>query len=173
MAQTLKAGAENSGEAAAPPPAGHNGLDAETFARFVHQISQADLKVEEARSARKNVRKQAKAAGIELGHLDAIVRMAEWSAEEVRAYFGTQAQYALWYQLPIDTQAELFVDASAKPVEEPHGAGYWSGKGYQAGVKGVVGTPPSECHPQHHQDWLHGWGQGQAKLAPAKLQAVN
>lgn len=145
-----------------PAGEGHNQPPEEVFLHYVSVISLADKKLAEARDARKVVRKQAKAAGIELGHLDAVVKMAEWDRTEVRAFFATRLQYAEWYALPVDYQPDMFAD----PAEaEPLGADHWVSKGFQAGVTGAVGTPPNECPGEHMQDWQHGWGKGQAKIA--------
>jgi len=148
-------------EAEQPAEAGHN-LTQETFLHFVNVFAAADAKLAEAKSARAAVRKQAKAAGIELNHIDAVRRMADWDREEVQDFFSTRLRYAQWYALPVHTQGDLFV---APPADEVVlGAEQWAAKGFQAGVMGLVGTPPSECPPEHVQDWQHGWGDGQAKI---------
>lgn len=173
MARTLGAEPNGGAKGSTPPPPGHNGLTDETFLLFVNELAQIEAKLDEWKGQRKSARKRAKAAGIDLGHMDAVVRMADWSTDEVREFFGTRTKYALWMRLPLGAQADMFADEQTKPVEEPQDAAYWSGKGYQAGVRGLVLKIPAECHPQHHQDFTHGYHAGQAKLAPKKLEPVK
>lgn len=172
MAQTLAAAGKTNGKNA-PPPVGHNGLTDETFAQYVNELAKIEAKLEGVKAERRAARKRAKAAGIELGHMDAVVRMSDWSQEEVRNHFATQAQYAAWMGLPLGTQVDLFAKEVGGKASEPHGAEYWNSKGYAAGLRGDLPTPPAECHPEHHPDFKHGWDKGQAKLAPKKLETVN
>ncbi len=159
-----------------PPPAGHNQVDQDTFLSFVRQITAEQAKVEAAKSGLKSVRKQAKASGIELGHLDAVVRMSEWSIEEVREHYALSTRYAIWLGLPLGEQADLFADENAAPAKPTDKAAEWDAKGFMAATtgKGVFGDgPPAECPPEHHQDWLHGVERGTARNAPKKLEPVH
>jgi hypothetical protein len=171
MAQPMAADAKGGkGKTAAQ---GHNTLTDDVFLGFVNEFAAIDAKMDEIKGLRRSARKRAKAAGIELGQLDAVVRMADWSMEEVRSYFGTQTQYAIWMGLPLGTQADLFAKENAEPVDEPHGAEYWQSKGYGAGIRGQAKTPPDECHPTHHQDFFHGWDKAQAKLGEGLKGKLN
>lgn len=145
---------------------GHN-LTEDTFLHFVAVNAAAEKKLKEAQGARKAVRKQAKAAGIELGHMDAIVRMGEWDRTEVQAFFQTRLLYAKWYRLGglVGDQGEFLFGEKAPVLDDEHDAAHWSDKGFQAGVLAQSSTPPDECHPQFHQDFQHGWSAGQAKNA--------
>lgn len=53
----------------------------------------------------------------------------------------------------------------------------WEARGYTAGVMAEDGTPPSECPPERHQNWLKGWQRVMdaraMKLGEAASQAFN
>ena len=155
-------------DAEAPAAAGHNGPTEETFLKHVRTIIAANLKVEEAKAARNAVRKLAKAEGIELRKLDAIVTMADWEPGEVRDHFSTLQRYAVWMGLPVGTQVDLF---EGVPEIAKQGLD-WEAKGLLAATtgKGAHGKPPSECPPDQIDNWMKGWHRGQEKNAPAKLE---
>lgn len=150
-------------------------FDAEAEAKLVHDAlkQMASLNLERAALNAKisKARKQMKADGIELGPLDATLRMMEWSPSEVREHFDIQQRYARAARLPIGTQIDLLSDVDDATVT----AGDWNSRGFSAATtgKGVPGVPPKECPPEHHQDWLAGWNDGQMKNAPAKLRIVE
>jgi hypothetical protein len=169
LAQSINAEPNGSGKSA--PPAGHNGPTQEKIHQHARAIIAANLKVQEAQAARQSVRKLAKADGVELGKLDTIISMMDWEPGEVRAHFKTLIDYAVWFELPIGTQVDLFagVPDAAKPALD------WESKGYQAAVtgKGVQGKAPEDCPADCIQAWLTGWNRGQEKNAPKKLEVVN
>lgn len=140
-------------------------LTQDTFLEFVNGIANANAKVAAANEERKKIRKSAKAAGIELGHLDAALKMADWSRNEVRDHFKVQAKYAAWLNLPVGFQPDMF-----KPVdsEDPkRSADDWKQAGVTAGLRGADPKPGSEVPPEHHQVWMEGWHTGQRRLADA------
>ena len=157
-----KASAGSDGQA---PGLGHN-VDHEeaTFLRHVRAIVTAQAIVEDAKNGLKSVRKLAKADGIELKKLDAVVTTTEWSPGEIRDHFGTLNRYALWMGLPVGTQADLFADvpeASRESVD-------WEARGYCAALtnKGAfAGKPPSECPPDRITDWQRGVNRATEKIA--------
>lgn len=152
--------------AAAPediPGLGHNGLTEDVFLVNMRAIINAQAKVDLAKAGLKEARKLAKAAGIELKQLDAVIAMADWGPDEVRDHFATRNQYAIWMGLPVGTQPDFFagVPDAAKPSVD------WRSRGYVAATtgKGAVGKPPEDCPPDQVQAWMEGWHDGQKKIA--------
>lgn len=168
MAKTLKAAKDAAEEGA---PANHNGgNDEATFIHYVQAIVKAQAVVDEAKAAWKSVRKLAKAAGIELKKLDAIVTMTEWEPGEVRDHFATLNRYALWMGLPIGTQSDLFAEVPQAARESID----WEARGFAAAMtnKGAfAGSPPSDCPPDRIQDWQRGVNRCTEKLAWAMSEA--
>jgi hypothetical protein len=166
MARSITDGVGN-GET---PGLGHNGPSEEEFLLHMRAIINAQAKVDIAKVGVKQARKLAKSAGIELKKLDAIVTMADWGPDEVRAHFATLNQYAIWMGLPIGTQPDFFdgVPEAAKPSVD------WRARGYVAATtgKGAVGTPPEDCPPDQVQSWMAGWHDGQAKIA-SEMPSAN
>lgn len=149
---------------------GDNGPDEATFLGHVRACIAADEALANAKSARSAVRKRAKADGIELKQLDAVVTMSDWSPAEVRDHFATRQRYALWLGLPLGTQVDLFenVPEAAKPALD------WRAMGYVAATtgKGAHGKAPDNCPADCVQEWLTGWHEGQAKIG-GELGPVN
>jgi hypothetical protein len=146
-----------------PAAAGHNGPDEAVFLKHVRVLIAAQAALDEAKSARSAVRKLAKADGIELKKLDAVVTMSQWEPGEVREHFMTLNQYAAWMGLPVGTQTDLFAGVAEAALPALN----WEHKGYTAAItdKGSYGTPPSDCPPEAHQAWMIGVHKAQAKIA--------
>ena len=137
----------------------------EVFLKGVSVMADFNRKMDELRGARNAARKQLKAQGVELGMLDATMKMGEWGRDEVRQHFDTQRAYARFYNLPVGSQADLF--AGMKPDEID--AKEWEARGQTAGLAGKDPVPPEECPAEHHQAFMVGWHAGQKKL----LLAMN
>jgi hypothetical protein len=59
--------------------------------------------------------------------------------------------------------------------DEERDEAYWGDQGYQAGIRGDIAKPPSECPPHLHQTWLNrraagseysAWGKSEAGAKP-------
>lgn len=144
-----RAGSE--GEGMAPPPAGHN-LTEEVFLAACRQ--QAGLNAERKSLNEKinAARKTMKANGIELGIMDATLKMAEWERSEVRGFFDKGRQYAAWLNLPVGTQADLFKGMSDDAVQRAE----WHAMGRTAHLSGKPRVAPDDCP----EDYLRAWDAG-------------
>lgn len=157
---------------------GHNNPPNEEAKFLVHmrKIIAANADMAGARAERQRIRKLAKADGIELKKLDAVITMLDWAPGEVREHFGVLNRYALFAGLPIGAQADLFHDVPQAAMEELD----WESVGFAAGMsdKGAYGTAPDECPPERHQAYLRGvhratekiaWSMAEAGVNPEKL----
>lgn len=126
--------------------------------------------IQSAQKVLGRLRKEAKADGLTLGTLDAMIRLLEMSPDEQRVFFSEHHTYAEALHIahvPVGSQLDL-LDANLDPEVRSRD---WRARGFSAATtgKGVPGVPPAECPPEHHQDWLSGWNDGQAVNAPARL----
>ena len=125
-----------------------------TFLEAVKEISGINAKMRALNEDKKAIRKKWKANGIELGLLDATIKMAEWDRPEVRAHFDIAKRYAEWLGLPLGTQQDLFAGLGDDEVQKRE----WFALGQVASRLGrAQGKPPEECPPEYHQDWLKGF----------------
>lgn len=159
-----------------PEPAATNQPDAETFHFHVGAIIRANAAVAAHAKARKNVRRAAMDAGLNLKDLDEIIRMREEEPETIQAGIKRLVQYAEWLGLaPKGTQGDLFKDVAPKVNAEKAA----EDEGYRDGIEGNKGP---EIEPERYdvstpagQARLRGWNAGQkilqdrfiAKQAPA------
>lgn len=162
------------GDANLLPPAeiGDNSqAEAEAFNAAMRQMISLNGERAALNAKITKARKGFKADGIALKPLDATIAMLEWEPSEVREHFAVQERYARYAKLPIGTQLDLMAHASEDEVVQ----GDWKSRGYGAAVtgKGTPGVPPPECPPEHHQDWLSGWNDGQWDNAPKKLRVAE
>lgn len=150
-------------------------FDAEAEAKIVQAALREMAALNEERQTLNSkitkARKQMKSDGVELGHLDATLKMMLWGPAEVREHFDTQQRYARAGRLPIGTQIDLLADCDDDEVALTD----WKWSGFAAATtgKGVFGVPPDSCPPEMHQAWLEGWHDGQHKNAPSKLKVVE
>ena len=151
-----------------------NGISKDVFRRHLTRLIQANNKRDLSLTERKTIRKEAKAAGIELQHVDQIIEMLAWEPQEIRDFIETLLRYMDLAELlpkrPEEDQLELFPEL--EPTERSKAD--WNLKGFLAGTtgKGVQGKPPSECPAERMQDWMEGWHRAQEANA-AKLHPVN
>lgn len=157
-----KVGSEGDGariatQGAASAGEGHN-LTPEAYLTAVKEITARRNVVKNANEDLKAVRKKWKANGVELGVLDAMVRMAEWSRGEVRDHFDTQRRYAEWLGLPIAPAAAAQGEFSGlDDMEIQRREAYAMGR--TASRTGKPATPPEELAPDLHQPWLKGFNE--------------
>lgn len=140
----------------APPPGTGDNVTPELYLRAVKEIGEARRKVKLANDELKHVRKGFKHQGIELGVLDAMVKMADWSRGEIRDHFETQRRYAEWLGLPAAPtpviQGEFKgLDDEEIARREAHAMGRTASR------LGQPGKPPEELDASLHQAWLQGF----------------
>ena len=128
-------------------------LTKDTFLASVNEMISMNEACARQNEARKKLRKTIKARGIELGLLDAAIRMSEWSRSEVRENVSTRMQYLKWLGLPTGTQGDLFASLSDDEVQKQE----WDAAGYTAALTGKPNKPPEECPPAFHQDFMRGF----------------
>lgn len=146
-----------------------------TFLEAVKEISAINAKVRALNEDRKGIRKKWKAIGLELGLLDATIKMAEWDRPEVRTHFEVARRYAEWLGLPIGMQADLFKTLGDDEIQKRE----WFALGQVASRLGrAQGKPPEECPPEYQQEWLRGFADEdeknwtEAEKTEAQLEAA-
>lgn len=150
-----------------------NKLTKDVFRRHLTRLIQADNRRDLSLAERKTIRKEAKAVGIELGHIDQIIEMLAWEPQEIRDFIETLLEYMDLAELlpkrPESDQLELFPEM--EPTERAKAD--WELRGFLAGTtgKGVEGKPPQDCPAERMQDWMAGWHRSQEANA-AKLRPV-
>lgn len=151
----IRAGSEDG-----PPKAGrkkatpdHANVTPEAFREAVKIMAAANAALAEANEARKGVRKRIKAMGIELGDMDAIVRMSEWERPEVREVFERRQKYAEWIGLPVGTQADLFAGMSDEEIQ----AREWHAAGRTAFLSAKERLIPENVPEEFEAHWTAGY----------------
>jgi len=150
-----KVGAKGAG---APAPATNQVVTQESYLAAVKAITQARSKCAAANDELKTIRKTWKASGIELGVLDSMVKMAEWSRGEIRDHFDTAARYAAWLGLPVAPGA---IKQSAISTEDDDAIQRreWFALGRTYSRTGKPGRPPEECPDEFHQAFMSGFNE--------------
>jgi len=159
------------GAKAAPDPDRSANVSQDTFLESVQELAGINAKMKACNEERKRIRKTIKARGLELGVLDATLKMAEWDRDEVRANFDNRRKYAEWLGLPIGVQAELFEGMKA----EEKAFAEWQAKGKTSRLAGKPAQPPEDCPETYQLAWTRGWkiadGQTPPDLPkPAKVE---
>jgi hypothetical protein len=128
-------------------------LTSDTFLQSVQEMAAVNAKMKSVNEERKKVRKTIKARGIELGDLDAVVRMSDWDREEVRASFDRRRRYAEWLGLPIAHQADMFKGLT----QEQKSAAEWEATGRTAYLAAKGPQPPEDCPDPFRLNWMRGY----------------
>lgn len=142
-----------------------------TFLEAVREIAKVNAEMRSLNERRKGIRKKWKAEGLELGILDATLKMAEWDRAEVRDHFDNARRYAEWLGLPVGVQADLFKGLGDDEVQKAE----WRALGRVASNLGRPAKAPDECPPEYQQAWLQGFNdEDEAAWSEAeKAEAVN
>lgn len=135
----------------------------ETFLQAVREVSAINAKVAAMNEERKGIRKKWKANGIELGHMDAIMKMADWDPADVAEAFRLRKEYATFLGLQTFSQKDMFANASDDEVSKAE----WRSRGIVASRMGRPAVIPDDCPPDYAQDFLEGHSQD---LADRKAQ---
>ena len=126
-----------------------------TFLEAVREIAKVNAEMKALNARRNGIRKKWKSEGLELGLLDAALKMAEWDRAEVRSHFDTGRRYAEWLGLPIGAQTDMFKNASDDAILKAE----WFGLGRVASRLGKAGKAPDECPPEYQQAFMAGFNE--------------
>lgn len=141
-----------------------------TFLEAVRDIAKVNAEMRALNERRKGIRKKWKAEGIELGILDATIKMAEWDRAEVRQHFDNAKRYAEWLGLPIAAQQDLFKNLGDDAVQKKE----WFALGQVSSRLGRANKPPEECPPEYRQHWQAGFnGEDEAAWTEAEQQEAQ
>lgn len=124
-----------------------------TFLEAVREIAKVNAEARSINEKRKGIRKRWKAEGIELGLLDAALKMAEWDRAEVRSHFDTGRRYAEWLGLPVGHQPDMFKNLGDDEIQKRE----WFALGQVTSRLGKPQKAPEECPPEYIQDYLRGY----------------
>lgn len=124
-----------------------------TFLEAVREIAKINAEMRAINERRKGIRKKWKSEGIELGILDATIKMAEWERAEVRSHFDNARMYAEWLGLPIGHQQDLFKGLGDDAVQKRE----WFALGAVSSRLGRPNKAPEECPPEYLQVWQAGY----------------
>ena len=141
-----------------------NALTEKTFLDSVKEMVAMDAKVKQLREQRSALRKTIKSRGVELGMMDATIKMADWDRGETRAHFDTGRQYAVWLGLPIGTQPDMFAGLADDDVQRKE----WWHSGRTAALAGKPRVAPDDCVEAYLQDWDRGYDNKYFKVVGAK-----
>lgn len=142
-------------------PTGHNGPSHDDIRIAANELVALNEERAQLNAKISSKRKSWKAQGITLGVLDAMVRMLEWSPEEVKAHFAERQWYAEALRYPIGTQLEFFgTEATPDAVKEQL---KWKNIGVRDGIagKGWANQAPDGCPPDCVKSYGEGWEEGQ------------
>lgn len=155
------------GEAA--PAAGHNGPSHDDIRMAANQMVKLQAERAALNAKITSFRKGLKAQGFTLGVLDAVIKMLEWSPEEIKEHYAERDWYAEAMRFPVGDQLELFGDdKTPDPVKEQL---RWRNIGFKDGLAGR-GWPnefPDGCPPEAEQSYGQGHEEGQATVRQAFL----
>lgn len=141
-----------------------------TFLEAVREIAQVNAEMRSVNERRKGIRKKWKSEGLELGILDATIKMAEWDRSEVRAHFDNARKYAEWLGLPVGMQADLFKGLGDDEVQKKE----WFALGAVSSRLGRPNKAPEECPPEYRQCWQAGFnGEDEKSWTEAEKEAAQ
>ncbi len=153
----------------APPPKGHNGPSHDDIRMAANKMVALHEEREQVSLKISKYRKTLKAEGFTLGVLDAMMKMLEWSPEEVKAHFAEREWYAEALRYPVGSQLEFFgTEATPDLVREQL---KWRNVGLKNGIAGI-GWPdqaPDGCPPECSQPYGEGHEEGAAMTRRAFL----
>lgn len=157
MAKAL--GADNSPLKAQIEQAAHlSNVTPETFLQAVREVAAINAKAAGINEERKGIRKKWKANGIELGQMDAIMKMADWDTADIIEHFRIRQEYAGWMGYQTGRQGDMLANATDDEIS----AHEWRSRGIVASRLGRPAVPPSECPPDYAEDFMNGYEQDAA-----------
>lgn len=143
-----------------PAPKGHNGPSHDDIRMAANKMVALQEEREQVNLKISKYRKTLKAEGFTLGVLDAVVKMLEWTPEEVKAHYAEREWYAEALRYPVGSQLEFFgTEATPDLVREQL---KWRNIGLKNGLAGI-GWPdqaPDGCPPECVQSYGEGHEEG-------------
>lgn len=147
--------------------AGHNsGPAPEIFLEHFRKVSAFKREVSQAQSALQLAYKRAEKAGINLGAFKAMLKARKEEPAQIEQNMRDFFRYALWLEMPIGTQPNLFAasDDAPRPTERAKAEQKeWEARdaGFDAGVAGRAhDTNPHVPGTLLHQAWAAGHSKG-------------
>lgn len=132
--------------------------DRETFHYFVGEITKYDNQIAAIRKFRKDCRRKASDAGVNLADMDMVMKMREHEPETVQERIKRLAVYSHWMNLAPGIQADLFEAADAQIDAEKVA----EDEGYVEGLEGKTATGERyDVANPIGQARLKGWNRGQ------------
>lgn len=148
------------GDSTLVPPAeqleagtGHNTGQEAAFERALRL--QIRLNAERATLSKKvsaERKRMKKIDGIDLGLLDATIRLLDMTPAEQRTHFDVAQRYARIAGLAVGTQLDLLAHATDDEVAKKD----WVARGRADALRLKPASVPKTCPPEHHQDYLEG-----------------
>jgi hypothetical protein len=157
----------------AAPPRGGNVTQA-TFLAFIEELDNADQMVAEAVGNRKDTRKRAIGAGLNMKAVDQARKVAEQSGDKRDQHDRDFRQYMVWLSKPMGYQYD-WIDPERRPAS-PNGEDLAAVSEHQQHQVEMAGRAAGEAgrdrdrnpwSPGHllHQTWDSAWLAGQEALA--------
>lgn len=136
-------------------------LSASTFQDFIEELTTLDDQKNRIVGKIRSRRKAAKEAGINLGEMDAVLKLKTMDTDEIKQNEADRLLYAKWLKVDLGFQASLELP-EPEPAQiarltkfDTHRAGY------EAGKRGDPrNTNPHEPGTVAHPFWDQGWNDG-------------
>jgi len=142
-------------------------LPPESYLEHYRAIRDAKKLQEQATAQMRLARKRAKAGGVNLGDMDAAIRLRDLDADERDTHLRNLARYAAWMGAPLGEQGSLFGEVE-KPTEKAaaeHAAYEARQRGYTDGTQGTPADGnPFPAGTPHAAEWARGYADGKAFL---------
>lgn len=152
------------------PGLGHNQPDEGVFLAWVQRLRRHDEKIAESKAAtkvltniRKDIRKEAGAAGLVMGDLDEALEDLAKERADLASREERRRLYRTWLNLPVGGQQNLDLTHAADPGAQK---ALWVSKANTAGRLGE-NCPIDGCPPELIQDVEAAWRGGQTILMKA------
>lgn len=152
---------------------GHNStilVTEDQFHAFKFRHIDAQAKLEKARAEKNKLRKEMKAAGINLGDFDAHMRLTNLSRDEAQDHLNHLAHYLRWSRVPLGEQIPLDLGVPSDPLEKDDDAAIQHivedaiKAGFLAGLSGHPDTEnPHDGNTDAGQAWIGAHRDGLAK----------
>lgn len=143
-----QAGAENPEEGKIP-----NQLTQEQYLTAVREQT-AFIQERKALNEKINARRKVfQSWGVELGIMDAKMKLANRDRDEVREHYDLDRQYAIWLNLPVGTQPDMFAGKEDDDISRRN----WYDAGITARLVGKARVAPDDCPEQYLLAWDAGY----------------
>lgn len=130
----------------------------ETFLAAVREVAAINARAAAVNEDRKAIRKKWKANGIELGQMDAIMKMADWDRADIIEHFRIRKEYGIWMGYAVEAQGDLLANATDDEISKRE----WRSRGIVAARMGRPAVIPDDCPPDYAQDFMEGHDQDTA-----------